>query len=78
MLAAVYDGRPNFVAMATPDLVKKGLHAGEIVRQVASVTGGGGGGKAELGQAGGKDIGRIDDALKLVRELVAGHVNTGA
>ena len=64
------DGKPGFIAMVTPDLVNRGLHAGEIVKQVAKVTGGGGGGKAHMAQAGGKDKGRIDDALRLVKTLV--------
>ena len=63
--------------MVTPDLVKKGLHAGNIVKQVAAVAGGGGGGKAEVGQAGGKDVSRLDDALRLGIELVAKHGDTG-
>ena len=77
VLGAVYNERPNFVVMVTPDLVKKGLHAGEIVKQVAAVTGGGGGGKAEIGQAGGKDVNRLDDALRLVKKLVTKHGDTG-
>jgi len=63
VLGAVYGDQANFVAMLTPDLVKKGLHAGEIVKQVAQVTGGRGGGRAEMGQGGGKDINRLDNAL---------------
>ncbi|MCJ7655359.1 MAG: alanine--tRNA ligase, partial [Dehalococcoidia bacterium] len=42
VLGTVYDSRPGFVAMVTPDLVKRGLNAGDIVKQVAGVTGGGG------------------------------------
>jgi len=70
VLGAVFNNRPNFVAMVTPDLVARGLNAGDIVKQVAAVAGGSGGGRPELGQAGGKDKGKIDDALKLVRRLV--------
>jgi alanyl-tRNA synthetase len=70
VLGTVYDGRPGFVAMVTPDLVKKGLNAGDIVKQVAGVTGGGGGGKADMAQAGGKDKNKIDEALELVKKLV--------
>jgi len=76
VLGADYNGRANFVAMVTPDLVKRGLHAGNIVKQVAAVAGGGGGGKAETGQAGGKDAGRLDDALNLTAELVRKHGDT--
>ena len=77
VLGAVYDERANFVAMLTPDLVKRGLHAGDIVKQVAAVAGGGGGGRAEIGQAGGKDKKKLDEALKLVKDLVAKHGGTG-
>jgi alanyl-tRNA synthetase len=56
--------------MVTPDLTKKGLHAGEIVKRVAALTGGGGGGKAELGQAGGRDQSKLEEALRLVPQLV--------
>jgi alanyl-tRNA synthetase len=70
VLGTVYDGRPGFVAMVTPDLVKKGLNAGDIVKQVAGVTGGGGGGKADMAQAGGKDKNKVDEALELVKHIV--------
>ena len=70
VLGTVYDGRPGFVAMVTPDLVKRGLNAGDIVKQVAGVTGGGGGGKADMAQAGGKDKNKVDEALELVKRLV--------
>jgi len=70
VLGTVQDGKPGFVAMVTPDLIKRGLHAGDIVKQVAAVTGGGGGGKADMAQAGGRDKTKLDEALKLVKQLV--------
>jgi len=70
VLATVYNGKPNFLAMVTPDLVAKGFHAGDIINQVAKVTGGGGGGKAAMAQAGGRDATKIDEALKLVHKLI--------
>jgi len=70
VLATVYNGKPNFLAMVTPDLIAKGFHAGDIINQVAKVTGGGGGGKAAMAQAGGKDVAKIDEALKLVHKLI--------
>ena len=75
VLATVYDGKPNFLAMVTPDLIAKGFHAGDIINQVAKVTGGGGGGKAAMAQAGGKDAARIDEALKLVKNVVASQIS---
>ncbi len=70
VLATIYNGKPNFLAMVTPDLIAKGFHAGDIINQVARVTGGGGGGKAAMAQAGGKDAAKIDEALKLVHKLI--------
>jgi alanyl-tRNA synthetase len=70
VLGSVYEDRPSFIAMVTPDLVQKGYNAGEIVKKVAQITGGGGGGKAGMAQAGGKDKSKIDEALKLVKALI--------
>ena len=70
VLGATTDDGLAFVAMVTPDLVSKGHHAGNIVREVAKIAGGGGGGRPELAQAGGKDKGKLLEALALVPELV--------
>jgi alanyl-tRNA synthetase len=70
VLATVYSGKLNFLAMVTPDLIGRGFHAGDIISQVAKVTGGGGGGKAGMAQAGGKDAAKIEEALTLVRKLI--------
>jgi len=78
VLATVYNGKPNFLAMVTPDLIAKGFHAGDIINQVAKVTGGGGGGKAAMAQAGGKDAAKIDEALKLVKGVVASQISVSS
>jgi alanyl-tRNA synthetase len=70
VLGSVYEGKPGFIAMVTPGLVDKGLHAGKIVQQVAGITGGGGGGKADIAQAGGKDKSKIDEALATVLDII--------
>ena len=70
VLGAVMAAKPSFVAAVTPDLVERGLHAGQLVKQVAQVVGGGGGGKPTLAQAGGRDVGRIGEALRLALDLV--------
>jgi alanyl-tRNA synthetase len=70
VLAAVWDDRPSFLAMVTPDLVSRGLNAGDIVKKVAQATGGSGGGRPQLGQGGGKDKDKLEQALKLVAKLV--------
>jgi alanyl-tRNA synthetase len=70
VLGSVYEDKPSFVAMVTPDLVQKGYSAGDIVKKVAQVTGGGGGGKAGMAQAGGKDGSKLNEALALVKTLI--------
>jgi len=74
VLATVYDGKPSFLAMVTPDLIARGFHAGDIINRVARVTGGGGGGKAAMAQAGGKEAAKIDEALKLVKSIIASQI----
>ena len=70
VLAAVVDGSPILVTMVTPDLVAKGLHAGNIARDTAGVMGGGGGGGPEMAQAGGRQANKLDEALHGVPDLV--------
>ena len=70
VLANVQDSRPTIVAMVTADLVDKGLHAGTIAGQTARVMGGGGGGRPEMAQAGGKRADKLDEALGQVPEVV--------
>ncbi|MCS7287304.1 MAG: alanine--tRNA ligase [Anaerolineae bacterium] len=70
-LATIINGKPFFIAAITEDLVSRGLHAGNLIKEVAKVVGGGGGGKATMAQAGGRDKSRIEEALRLVPDLVA-------
>ncbi|MEE8373819.1 MAG: alanine--tRNA ligase-related protein, partial [Dehalococcoidia bacterium] len=74
VLGAVWDDRPNFLAMVTSDLVARGLSAGEIVKKVAQETGGGGGGKPLMAQGGGKDVTKLEQALESIVGLVEGKV----
>jgi alanyl-tRNA synthetase len=71
VLGAVINDKPNFVAAVTPDLVERGLQAGKLIKQVARVVGGGGGGRPTLAQAGGRDPDRMDEALALVSQAVS-------
>ena len=66
--------KANFVAMATNSAVEKGIHAGNIIKAVAKAAGGGGGGRKEMAQAGGKEPGKIPEALQLVIKLVQEQV----
>ncbi len=75
VLGAVIEDKPNFVAAITPDLVERGLKAGNLIKQVAHVVGGGGGGRPTLAQAGGRDPDRLDEALELVPGSVAELLN---
>jgi len=70
VLGTVLNDKPSFIAIVTDDLVKKGLHAGKLVKAVAQVVGGGGGGRPNMAQAGGKNAAQLPDALALVEELV--------
>ncbi|GGK16370.1 alanine--tRNA ligase [Caldalkalibacillus thermarum] len=70
VLGANVNGKAMVVTGVTKDLVKKGYHAGQLIKKVASICGGGGGGRPDMAQAGGKDPHKLDEALKTVPELV--------
>jgi len=70
VLASVKDDKISFVGMVTKDIIEKGIHAGNIIKEVAMKTGGGGGGRADMAQAGGKDINKVDEALSIVPNLI--------
>ena len=74
-LGAVIDGSPIIVTMLTPDLVDRGLHAGNIARDAAKLMGGGGGGRPETAQAGGRQPERLGAALDSVVNLVRDALN---
>jgi len=71
VLGAVLDGKPGFVAAVTPDLVERGLRADWLVKEVANLVGGGGGGRATLAQAGGRDASKLQEALAAVEGFLA-------
>lgn len=70
VLGTVIDGRPSLLSMVTPDLVSRGVRAGDVVREAATILDGRGGGRADLAEAGGKDPAKLDDALSAVAEIV--------
>jgi alanyl-tRNA synthetase len=78
VLGAVIDEKPTFVAAVTPDLVERGLQAGNLVKRVARIVGGGGGGRPTMAQAGGRDPNRLDEALALVPSVVERSLNGGS
>ncbi len=70
VLASVDGDKITFVAAATKDAVAKGVHAGNIIKEITKVTDGRGGGKPDMAQGGGKLINKVDDALAMVDDLV--------
>jgi alanyl-tRNA synthetase len=70
VLGAVLEDKPSFVVAITPDLVKKGYQAGRLVKQISSIAGGGGGGKPDMAQGGGRDIAKLDEAINSVKGLL--------
>jgi alanyl-tRNA synthetase len=70
VLGSMVDGKPVIIAAVSDDLVKQGIHAGNIVKQVAAVVGGSGGGRPNLAQAGGKDPSKLPEALEMVEKLI--------
>ena len=75
VLAGCEGNKINLVAAATNDLVEKGVHAGNLIRAVAEAVGGGGGGRPDFGQAGGKNADALPDALAAVPDLVRGQLD---
>jgi alanyl-tRNA synthetase len=69
VVGSAHDEKVNLVAAVTKDLTKR-IQAGKIVQEVAKVVGGGGGGRPDLAQAGGKDAAKLDEALGLVYDIV--------
>jgi alanyl-tRNA synthetase len=70
LLASDTGGKVLLVSAVTKDLVQKGILAGNIVKEAAKITGGGGGGRPDFAQAGGKNPGKIDEALDAVRKML--------
>ena len=71
ILASDLGDKVLFVAAVTKDLVEKGIHAGNMVKIAASIAGGGGGGRPDFAQAGGKNPGKIDEALEEVKKQIS-------
>lgn len=75
VLAAVIGGEKiSILTMATKDAVAKGVHAGNVVKAVAKVCGGGGGGRPDMAQAGGKDLAKLDEALASAWDVIEAQI----
>lgn len=74
VLANVVDDKINFVVTATKDVLDKGIHSGNIVREVAKIAGGKGGGRPNMAQAGANDVSKVDQALSYASEVIKTQV----
>ena len=74
VLASVKDGKVNLLAMATDDVMKKGAHAGNLIKGIAALVGGGGGGRPNMAQAGGKNPDGVDAALAKAKEIAESQI----
>ena len=70
VLASAANGKVSLMAMATKEAVSRGAHAGNLIREIASLVGGGGGGRPNMAQAGGKNPEGIDAAVAKVKEVL--------
>lgn len=70
LLASDLGDKVLFVSAVTKDLVQKGIHAGNIVKEAAMITGGGGGGRPDFAQAGGKNSEKIEEAIEAVKRTI--------
>ena len=74
VIASVLDGKVNLMATATDGAMKQGAHAGNLIKGIAALVGGGGGGRPNMAQAGGKDPEGVAAALEKVLEVVEGQI----
>ncbi len=70
LVAGIHQNKVNLVAAVTDDLVKQGFHAGKLIKEAAKLVGGGGGGRPDMAQAGGKEPEKVEIALNYVTEYV--------
>jgi alanyl-tRNA synthetase len=71
VLGGAVEGKPQLLVSVTGDLTKKGYHAGNLIKSIAPMIGGGGGGRPDLAQAGGKDAAKLSEALDAARRALA-------
>ena len=75
---SIVEGQPAVVVMVSRDLTASGFHAGNIARGLAALMGGGGGGRADVAQAGGKEASKLDDALASAERVIRESLASGA
>ncbi|MCR4923990.1 MAG: alanine--tRNA ligase [Lachnospiraceae bacterium] len=75
VIASENEGKVNLLAMATDEAIKKGAHAGNLIKGIAKLVGGGGGGRPNMAQAGGKDPAGIDACLKEAESVLESMID---
>ncbi len=75
LLASVTDGKVSLMATATDGAIKAGAHAGNLIKAVASIVGGGGGGRPNMAQAGGKNPAGVDEAIAKAAEVIENQIH---
>ncbi|AIE84930.1 alanine--tRNA ligase [Fimbriimonas ginsengisoli] len=78
LAAVVSNGKPQFICKCGTDAVTAGAHAGNLLREVAKIAGGGGGGRPDFATAGGRDAGKVDEALEAAAKILATMVGVSA
>jgi alanyl-tRNA synthetase len=76
VLASIKDEKPIIIVAVTKDLVEQGLRADNLVRELAQIVGGGGGGRPTLAQAGGKESEKLPEALEIVPDLIRSELDS--
>ncbi|MDP4182145.1 MAG: alanine--tRNA ligase [Bacillota bacterium] len=74
VIASNFEGKVNFVVTATKDTLNKGIHCGNIIKETAKIAGGGGGGRPDMAQAGGKDASKIKAALDYSIKVIEAQI----
>ena len=75
VLAAAKDGKVSLMAMATDGAMKAGAHAGNLIKGIAAIVGGGGGGRPNMAQAGGKNPEKIGEAVAAAAGILEGQIH---
>ena len=70
VLLSELEGKVNMIAMATDGALDKGAHAGNLIKGIAGLVGGGGGGRPNMAQAGGKNPGGISEAIRAASQVL--------
>ncbi len=75
VFAATGDAKVSLIVYVSPAWVKKGLHAGKLIKELAKQVGGGGGGRPDMAQAGGRDPSKLPGALSSVEDLLRRQIS---